>query len=278
MKINTHVSKADLHGHTVNSDGELTVLQLLEIVKEKGLDYYAITDHDCLNGADEAYDLMESGKNPIHMIYGIELSTYNLEESIHVLGYFKTKLVECSLRNKLKEQLENRKIRAQKIFDLLKQHFNIVLDPSKIESRNSLTRGTIAKMIIEAGYPYTQKYIFEAILGDNCPCYIPSTHFSTQEGIDLIHENGGLAVLAHPCLLKKNNPLEIVKMGIDGIEAIYPKTFNEETKYRDMAKKYNLFITAGSDFHYLKDQNHGSVGSCIIKGQDLRNFLEKLNQ
>ena len=277
MKFNTHISKADLHGHTVNSDGELTVLEILKEVNERGLDYYAITDHDCLDGADEACNYNKETKTKI--IYGIELSTYNLGEHVHILGYFKDKLDnDCSLRKLLEEQRRSRKIRAYKMFDLLEKHFNIVLDRSVIESRKSITRGTIARLIISSGYNYTSNEIFNKLIGPGCPCFLPSTNLSTFDGIKIIHENGGLAVLAHPCLLEKNDVNDIVKMGIDGIEAIYPKTFNTETKYRDIARKNNLIVTAGSDFHSYHDGKHGEIGTCVIKGIEVDRFLDRLNR
>ena len=270
------VSKADLHGHTVNSDGELTVLEIIDIAKESGLTHYAITDHDCLIGADEAYDLSQIKDIGIKIIYGIELSTHNLDESVHILGYFKNKLSsDATLRKLLKKQVEERKERAYKMFDLLKEHFDVVLDPKVIEEKNSITRGTMARMIAKK-YGYDNNKIFGEMIGDNCHCFLPSTKLSTVDGIKIIHENGGIAVLAHPCLLKVNDVIDIVKLGVDGIEAIYPKTFNSETKYRDIAKKYNLVVTAGSDFHAHKDGKHGEVGTCTIKGREVDKFLNRL--
>lgn len=268
------VYRADLHGHTVNSDGELTVLEVIAIAKEKGLTHYAITDHDCLIGADFAYDL---GKDiGIDIIYGIELSTHNLGEAVHILGYFKDKLSEeSSLRALLKRLVEERKQRAYKMFDLLKEHFGFELDKSIIEEKNSITRGTMSKMI-EEKYGISKHEIFKNIIGEGCPCYIQSTHLDTIDGIRIIHENGGIAVLAHPCLLNKNDPIDIVKMGVDGIEAIYPKAFNTESKYRHIARKYNLVVTAGSDFHAFKDTKHGEIASCVIKGREVEKFIDRL--
>lgn len=277
MKINTHVPKGDFHGHTIYSDGLFSVKELIEEAKKQGLDYYAITDHDCLDGADEAFDLAKNNDLGIKIIYGLEYSTDSNDESIHVLGYFKDKLPSCTLRDELKKQSAFRKERAEKIFDLLKENFDIELDKSLINTYNNITRGTIAQLILEKTDKYTKRDIFNLMIGDNCSCYVPSTKISTQRGIELIHECGGIAVLAHPCLYKKNNIEDLIKLGIDGIEAIYPKTNNEETKYRNLAKKYNLVVTAGSDFHKPIDDVHGSVGTCTIKGIEIERLLNRIN-
>ena len=273
-----HVSKADLHGHTVNSDGELTVLEIIEEAKNKGLDIYAITDHDCFKGADEAYFLSKNSDIGINIIYGIELSTYRNSESVHILGYFKDRIENTPLNELLINQSRLRKERAYKMFDLLEEKFGIVLDRNEIESRPSMTRGTMANLIIDAGYNYSKGEIFSKLIGVGCPCYLPSSKLETKEGIKIIKESGGIAVLAHPCLLERNYVEDIINMGIDGIEAIYPSVKNRETKYRDLARKNGLIVTAGSDFHLHQDTKHGEVGSCVIKGREVKEFLIRLNK
>ena len=97
-----------------------------------------------------------------------------------------------------------------------------------------------------------------------------------EYGIKMIHDHGGIAVVAHPCLLKKNNVFDIIKMGIDGIEGRYPSRFNDESMFRRFTKNNNLLFTAGSDFHYVNDMGHGDCGECTIDGKDLEKFLEVL--
>lgn len=264
--------KADLHSHTTYSDGLLTVNELLDRAIANNVDIIAITDHDCVDGAIEAYGT----KKDIKVIFGVELSTERNDESVHILGYFKDPIVSGSLFDILKKQRENRIKRALNILELLKEHYNIELDPSFIYEVDSVTRGTIAREIIKQGYPYTKKHIFDYILGNGCKAYIPSTKMTTEYGIKLIHDNGGLAVVAHPCLFKKNNVYDIIKLGIDGIEGRYPSKFNDESMYRRFANNNKLLFTAGSDFHYPNDSGHGEVGQCTIEGKDLEKFLEVL--
>ncbi len=264
--------KADLHSHTIYSDGSLTVDELMTRAIEHGLDVFAITDHDCLDGALEAYNKHTS----LHMVYGVEVSTKANNESVHILGYFKKPLEDGNLIMTLEQHRKNRKIRANRILDLLEEKFLIKLDRSFIDLKQGVTRGTIGDEIIRQGYPYTKQEIFEKMIGKDCPCYIPSTQLSTHKGISLIHESNGIAILAHPCLLKNNNVEDIIRMGVDGLEAVYPRKNNSEDVYRGLAKKYNLLVTAGSDFHHLNDYGHGDVGECFIEGKDVERFLQVL--
>ena len=92
-----------------------------------------------------------------------------------------------------------------------------------------------ATEIVKQGFAKDKKEVFQRMIGDNCPAYLASTKMTTEEGIALIKKNGGLCVLAHPCLYKKNNVEDLIKLGVDGIEAVYPGKENQETKYRDLA-------------------------------------------
>ena len=169
-----------------------------------------------------------------------------------------------------------RKLRAEKIVSLLQENFGIKLDTKFMEEKNIVTRGTISSEIVRQGFAPSKNEVFKTMLGNGCPCYVPATQLSVQEGIRLIKESKGLCVLAHPYLYSKNDIEQIVKMGIDGIEVVYPHHSFEEQKYRDLAKKYKLFITGGSDFHSFNDYKHGNVGEACIKDRDLDKFLRKL--
>ena len=120
------------------------------------------------------------------------------------------------------------------------------------------------------------------MIGNGCKAYIPSLKISTKEGIELIKNAGGLAVLAHPALYKEENMLEVIKFGFDGIEAIYPFHKEEVEKFRHLAKVNNIrFITGGSDFHNLitplDASSHGNIGQAYIDGNDTLKFLKELD-
>ncbi len=266
--------KADLHSHTNYSDGKYSPNELLDYAINNNLDIISVTDHDTFSGVKEAVTLNKQ----IRVILGIELSTYLNDESVHILGYFKNLDNVEKLEPILDNLINKRKSRAVEMLDKLEELFNIKLDRSFIKDVQSVTRGTIAKEIIKQGYPYSNKEIFTKMIGDDCPAYIPSTKMDTKYGIKLIKEAGGLAVLAHPMLLKKNNPEEIISFGVDGIEAIYPNQQDKENIYRKLAKDNGIFITGGTDFHYFNDGRHGNIGQTYLSGKDLEVFLEKLDE
>ncbi len=264
--------RADLHSHTYYSDGRLSVDELINRAITNKVDILAITDHDCFDGVDEALKLSKN----IKIIYGIEISTVLSGENVHILGYFNEQLTYGPIFELMKSQRNNRKERAYLTVELLKKHFNINLDTKFIEDRISITRGTIADEITKQGYPYSRHEIFSKMLGNGCVAYLPSSKMMTQYAIDLVHQNNGIAVLAHPCLLKNNNVEDIIAMGLDGLEGIYPSKYNDEVFFRRLAKKHNLVITAGSDFHFINDNSHGDVGQCVLENDDLKKFMKVL--
>lgn len=268
--------RGEFHIHTKCSDG---LLELDEIMgKLKGnLDYFAITDHDYIDESIKAYYKAEDYN--LKAIIGVEISSNLNGESIHILGYFKNDLYLDKIKNKTKDILSQRLKRLYIIKDRLKMYFDIDLDVEELKTYNSITRGSIARKIISQGYNYTIEDIFNNILGENCKAYYPSTNVSPQEIIDLIHECHGLAVLAHPVLLKKNKVEDLLRLNFDGLEAIYPlnKT-DDELRFRKLAEEHNMFITAGTDFHYENDIKHGNLLSVGLFDEDLKIFIRKINE
>lgn len=272
--------KGEFHIHTKYSDGELDVETILDYLKDN-IDYFCITDHDYIDSS--IYSAKIALKFNLKSIIGVEVSSYHNDESIHILGYFKV----CDdienrvnkLRNKLNEIRKNRLDRMYIIKERLYKYFNIDLDVTDILKKNSITRGTIGREIVKQGYPYDMEEIFDKMIGKGCPAYYPATKISTIDAIDLIHECGGLAVLAHPTLIKKTDIQEFIDMNIDGIEAIYPLNKDgEEEKYRKLANDNNLFITAGNDFHYFGDKKHADLLTLSLCGTELELFIDKVNK
>ena len=266
--------KGEFHIHTTASDGVLNVNEVLDYVKGK-TDYISITDHDILDNSYIA--LKEAPKYGIKAVLGVEVSTKNKGENVHILGYFNERSKLEEIEDILKVVRDNRIRRVYLIKDKLKEVFNIDLDVTNLLKLSSVTRGSIGREIIRQGFNYTTQEIFDNMIGVGCPAYVPSSKIYTKEGIDLIHRCGGKAVLAHPTLLVNNDPEEIIKMGVDGIEAIYPLNKDgEEEKYRALAKKYNLFISGGPDFHEFNDRRHGDLLTTFLKDEDLEIFLKEV--
>ncbi|KYH30291.1 MULTISPECIES: PHP domain-containing protein [Clostridium] len=272
--------KGDLHLHTTSSDGRLSPSELVNLAKNKGLDVIAITDHDNTFGVEEG--IREGNSIGIKVIPGIELSTRYNDESIHILGYFRDNSFKSDyFQNYLKEIQDYRIVRAEKIVNNLKKFFNIELNFQKLLHANHsvIARPHIAKAIIDAGYPYDFKYIFNKFLSSDSPAYVPNKRISIAEGIEILKSVKAVISLAHPTLIKKSPVEEIIKQDFDCIEAVYPlNKEGEEEFFRYLAKKYKKIITAGSDYHGVgeEDHKHGYIGTSTLIGEELNIFLEKL--
>ncbi|QGU95682.1 PHP domain-containing protein [Clostridium bovifaecis] len=273
-------SKGDFHLHTTASDGKLFPKELVNLAQNEGLDIIAITDHDNTFGVEEG--IIEGQKIGIKVIPGIELSTRHNGESIHILGYFGDNSYKLSsFQNYLKEIQDYRIVRAEKIVKSLKKFFNIELNFENLIEANHgvIARPHIAKAIIDAGYPYDFRYVFDKFLGSDSPAYVPNKRISIIEGIEVLRSVNAVISLAHPTLIKKSPVEEILKYDFDCIEAIYPlNKEGEEERFKSMAKEYGKIVTAGSDYHGLsaEDHKHGYISSSPLIGNELNIFSKKL--
>ena len=269
----------DLHTHSTASDGTSSPAEVVKRAKAANVKYLALTDHDTVSGIEEALDAAKGLE--ITFIPGIELSTYFNKESVHVLGFFKghgykdTELIDF-LNSIKRKRIE----RAEKIVEnLAKFHdIHITLESIMKNGKDTIARPHIAKAIIDAGYNYDNEYIFEHFIGNDCPAYIPSVQIDTKEGVKLLKKHGAVVVLAHPVLLKKSSFQDVLALGFDGLEGIYPMNSEEDTKkFLSYAKEHNLITSCGSDSHGGEDDlKHGSLGSMEMDEEWLTKFLTKL--
>lgn len=263
--------KCDLHTHSICSDGRFKPSEIVKMAKNKNLDFISLTDHDTLSGANEA--VIASEKLNINFIPGIELSTEYNGESIHVLGFFNKNNYSHDKLNKILDDFKEKRIsRAYKIVNNLKEFHNIELDINKVlkNGKDTIARPHIAKAIIDAGYNYDHEYIFKNFIGNNCPAYVPSTKLNTRDGINLLKEFNALVFLAHPVLVKKTSIEELLSLGFNGIEAIYYRNTESDTRnFINLAKEKKLYISCGSDCHGIpNDKSHGNVGDVNIPKDD----------
>lgn len=243
--------KADLHMHSVYSDGTDEIATIVSKAKEAGLGLIAVTDHDTVKGVPEA--LAEGEKHGLKVLEGIEMSTYAICE-VHVLGYCvdiksdvllsKLSRIECQRKERIKTILANL------------EKYNIRLDESKIFDRNgTVGRMHIAKQLIAKGHCQTVTEAFERYLGERGLAYVPSKRMTPLEGVKLIKEAKGLATIAHPLLFMQRGVLEdliggLKTYGLDGLEVYYPThTPADVTRLAEIARKHRLIATGGTDYH-----------------------------
>ena len=267
--------KADLHMHSVHSDGTKEVKEILLRAKEKELDIIALTDHDSVEGVREAIEL---GKElGIKIIPGLELSTYQNDASVHILGYFPNGVPEEVLKFS-RFQYEHRRARAVAMMENLERLHGLKINKERVlKIKGMITRAHLITEVVASNPEYSRKEAFDMFLCDSAPAYIPSTKMSTTDGVNFLKSCGAFVVLAHPVLLKNNDINDFLHLPIDGIEAIYPKNRgNDEAFFRAVASNHDLVITAGSDYHGIIDFAHGDLAHNVLEGKDLEIFLERI--
>lgn len=244
------IKKSDLHVHTTFSDGSLTPHEVVKWASNKNIYAISITDHDTIEGLQYA---MESAKLfDVLIVPGIELSCTFEDEEIHLLGYFFDPL-NSNLLEVLGLLKHSRETRGEKIIEKLNRlGLNMTLhEVYEIAGKGVIGRPHIAKAMIDRKYVNSVQEAFDKYLDRNKPAYVDRYRLSLKEGVNLIHEAGGAAVIAHPGLIKNEGIFyKALNLEIDGVEIIHSKHSSEGTlKYEHIANENNLITTGGSDFH-----------------------------
>lgn len=257
--MNTNI--VDLHVHSNKSDGSLSPTELVQYAVEKGLSAFALTDHDTTEGLDEALaaatELSQKG-TPIEVIPGIEFSTEYEKRDVHIVGLY-IQYKNPSFQKKLQEFVDARITRNIKMCDKLREEGGLDITYEKLTAMFPdavLTRAHYARYMLETGFISNLQVAFEKYIGDHCKYFIPREKVTPVQAVKLILEAGGIPILAHPILYHFSEEklealtLELKEAGLVGIEAIY-STYNsrEERQIRELAKKLDLCISGGSDFH-----------------------------
>lgn len=271
---------ADLHIHTIFSDGSNKPQEIVDMAKDNNFSTIAISDHDTLDGINPALEYAKD--KDIEVIPAIEFSTFEGKAEIHILGYFIDHENEL-LRRKVKKIFDSRKIRAQKMVDLLnKQNVNITFEEVKnMASDDYIGRPHIAKLMVKRGYINEMKDAFtDQYIGNGGKAYVKKYKLSPKEAIDLILKTGGIPVLAHPVFINhgeamdKHDIKELKDNGLLGLEVYHSKHHDQTKKhYKKIALELDLLITGGSDFH---GDNSPGVNLGDIRLSD--RYVEKLKE
>lgn len=243
----------DLHLHTTASDGRLQPKDLVRLLIRQGLRLVAITDHDSLEGIDEAR--FEASKHPgLNLIPGIEITADASDGEAHILGYGMD-TGDKRLQDILVGFRNDREIRAREMVEKLNS-IGIGIAWSRVAELAegaAVTRPHVALAMVEAGYVTSISDAFSKYIGNSGPAYVSRQHLGIQDAIKLIANFGGLPVLAHPARYVKN--LEdklpgLTQAGLVGMEVFYKDYTDEEVKYlRNLSKEHGLVATGGSDYH-----------------------------
>ncbi|MCM1056305.1 MAG: PHP domain-containing protein [Firmicutes bacterium] len=292
----------DLHVHSNRSDGTYSPKELVDYAMEKGLAAFALTDHDTVDGLDEAISYAESLRQKLEsagprpdstdlpdvrvpeVIPGIEFSTEYTDrpdlsgigaasevraqasqtasekqkgQEVHIVGLY-IDYHSQPFRKQLRAFVDSRTTRNHKMCRLL-QEAGIQMSYEALQAEFPdavITRAHYAKYMLNHGYIQSISEAFDRYVGDHCPCYVPREKVTPVQAVQLVLEAGGIPILAHPILYHMSDSrldaltAELKAAGLIGIEAVY-STYkpHEERQIRALAKKYDLRISGGSDFH-----------------------------
>ena len=258
------MKRIDLHTHSLCSDGAQVPADVVRTAAEAGLAAIALSDHDCIDGVQEA---MDTGKAlGVEVIPAVELSAQS-DTELHILGYF-IDIHNKKLQDMMTYALQVREERQVEVCRKLnEQGFDITMDELREEANGKvLCRAHFAKIMVRKGYAESVKDAFNRYLSVGCYAYSNRQALTGPEAVSLIHEAGGIAVAAHLHLIKmpdaelKEYLKSLISYGLDGIEGYYTDyTPDMEKRYRAMAQELGLVISGGTDYHGA-NKPHISIG------------------
>jgi len=270
----------DLHMHTSYSDGFFSPEEVVYKAKNCNLSTIAVTDHDTVNGIDEA--VATGAKHNINVIPGIELSAMCGEREVHILGYF-INHKDSELNEYLKFFRAQRVKRAREMVRRLNNLKIPVAFDSILQNAEgcSIGRPHIATAVLETGSVKSYLEVFHKYIGFGCPAYVEKYRLEVKDAITMISKAGGLSFLAHPESSRNtaNDTVlfEIIKAGIDGIETIHPSLNKQKSLYyRGIAQEYYLLESGGSDFHGGKRDDEDNIGRYGIPLEHVNAMQQRL--
>ena len=246
--------RLDLHLHTTHSDGSLPPAAVLELAHKAGVTALSITDHDIVTGLPEA---MEAGARlGIEVIPGIEISSRYGPTELHILGYCLDWHDETLLKGLEGYRLARHHRNPQIVEKLRALGLDVTYEEIReIAGTDAVGRPHIARLLMQKGYVGSAKEAFDRYLADGAAAYVARELPPPPEAIAMIRAAGGVPVLAHPAWV--GGPEDIFRLcrylkdsGLAGLEVHYSTHRPEQTtQYLDIAKRLDLLVTGGSDFH-----------------------------
>jgi predicted metal-dependent phosphoesterase TrpH len=256
--------RIDLHTHSSFSDGTDTPSELVGKARAVGLDVVGLTDHDTFDGLDEAVAVGE--RLGVHVVRGMELSCSRRGSSVHVLAYG----ADAASPALAAEMARVRDGRLGRLAGVLAKLAELGVPVSEAEvmaqvgESPSVGRPHIADALIEAGHVRDRQEAFDRFLADGGPAHVHRYTIEVDRGIDLVHEAGGLAVIAHPWGRGREHilPPRVLEAlvrdhGLDGVEVDHQDhDFDARRRLRTLADSLGLLATGSSDYHGTGKLDH----------------------
>ena len=266
--------RADLHCHSIYSDGQLTPEELIVKAKAVGLSGLSITDHDTIAAYENAPVFAK--EQQILLGSGVEFSCVYQEVNIHILGY-DFDVHHSGLKTFCEKHKLRRKNRNRAILEKLKR-FSMILEEDELNSMGHIIgRPHIAQLLVQKGHVGSIKDAFQRYIGDDMPCYHRGEGFSVEETIAIIHEAHGKAFVAHPHLLRRSTIIKaLLKLPFDGIECYYSNlSADREKRWIKLVKDKGLLVSGGSDYHG-DFREHNPLGCSWVDEESFNKIFQHL--
>lgn len=244
----------DLHVHTTASDGTYSPADVVKLAGKAGLAAVAITDHDTVDGVEEA--LKASDGMSLEVVPGVEISVGDTD-NIHIIGLY-VNIFEENFKNLMDKLKASRNERNHAIIENIRNEgYDISCEKVKESMKaENIGRLHIAHYLQKRGYFSDYRKAFKKFLIPESKTYVPIKHVSEEEGIQAIIKSGGLPFLAHINYLKMSDfeiektVKRLIDTGLAGIEVFY-SGYNKKTEAfaHRLCDKYDLLKSGGTDFH-----------------------------
>jgi 3',5'-nucleoside bisphosphate phosphatase len=251
----------DLHIHSTASDGTCSPAEIMQLAAHLGLEAISITDHDTTAGSLQALACQRPAT--LEFITGVEISAQppvgcSVGGSLHILGYGIDPGFE-PLVKALDQLQQTRHTRTHEIVQRL-NHMGIPLTVAQVMAevdQSAAGRPHVATALIKMGVVANVNEAFDRFIGQGGPAFVGKKRLPCAQTFELITSAGGMPVLAHPYLVKCQTPSQLddligrlCTLGLVGLEVYYPNHPPDSvTRYLGLARKYNLLVTGGTDFH-----------------------------
>ncbi|MDP2917204.1 MAG: PHP domain-containing protein [Dehalococcoidia bacterium] len=270
------MGKIDLHVHTTASDGRFTPVEIVQKAVEYGLSHIAITDHDALDGIGAAMQAAEAYPW-LTVIAGVEINTDVSSGELHVIGYF-IDYYNQELIDTLERLRDSRVERARKMVEKLKK-LGVYIEMERVKElagSGAVGRPHIARAMQEKGYIREYREAFSKYIGRDAPAYVERDKINPVEAVKLVKRARGLPVLGHPFTFENPEAMlaELKPLGLAGIEAYYDGyTAEQVSQLVELADKYDLVPTGGSDYHGVDPLNETSLGGSGVPQQSVERLI-----
>lgn len=272
----------DLHLHTTASDGANEPAALVDLAWRAGIRTMSVTDHDTVAGIRIA--AARAAESGIALVPGIEITAVLGERDIHMLGYY-VDADSAPLNAFLQQQRADRIRRVTVMMDRLAAlgkpvDRDSVLAGGVIGSGHAVGRPMLAKALVQAGYVADMRQAFDEWIGDGRAAYVPRRGALPSDVIAIISQAGGITSLAHPGLLRRDDLIpRLVDAGLAALEAYHtdhdPKTTEH---YLELAGRYGLAVSGGSDYHSEEGHRKGSLGHVGLPPEHFEKLSARANK